>query len=58
MKIKMHFASTYLNRVLLGLLFILIISGCTVQLVSNYDEKADNAVTQLQKAVGNKGGSL
>jgi len=39
------------NTMRLGLLliFVLALSGCTVKLISSYDEKTDNAVTTLQK---------
>ncbi|MCG8612477.1 MAG: hypothetical protein MI864_18320 [Pseudomonadales bacterium] len=51
MKVKTYVSVTNLFRVFLGLLFALVISGCTVQLVSSYDEKTDSTVTQLQKDV-------
>ncbi|WP_273022775.1 hypothetical protein [Rheinheimera sp.] len=31
------------------LIFVLLLSGCTVKLISSYDEKTDNAITALQK---------
>ncbi|WP_143039940.1 hypothetical protein [Rheinheimera pacifica] len=33
------------------LALLLLLSGCTVKLISSYDEKTDNAVTALQKDV-------
>lgn len=33
------------------LALLLLLSGCTVRLISSYDEKTDNAVTALQKDV-------
>ena len=40
-----------LNTMRLGLLliFVLVLLGCTVKLISSYDEKTDNAITALQK---------
>lgn len=31
------------------LIFVLLLSGCTLKLISSYDEKTDNAITALQK---------
>jgi len=33
------------------LALLLVLSGCSVKLVSSYDEKTDNAITQLQKDI-------
>ena len=31
------------------LIFVLLLSGCALKLISSYDEKTDNAITALQK---------
>ncbi|KPH65635.1 hypothetical protein [Pseudoalteromonas porphyrae] len=40
-----------LKAFLIIITLVIFSSGCTVKLVSSYDEKTDNAVTELQKRV-------
>ncbi len=51
MKIKDYLSLVVRTRSFLTLLFVLAMSGCSVQLVSHYDEKTDALVTQLQKEI-------
>ena len=43
--------SSMLFRVFLSFLVLFALSGCSIKLISSYDEKTDNAVTQLQRGV-------
>ena len=48
----MHLVSQYRSitqAVLISLAFAFVLSGCSIQLVSKYDENTDKAVTKLQK---------
>lgn len=43
--------SSLLQTVLVSLALLIALSGCSIKLISSYDEKTDNAVTQLQKDI-------
>lgn len=43
--------SSMLLRVFVSFLVLFALSCCSIKLISSYDEKTDNAVTQLQKEV-------
>ena len=43
--------SSTLLQVFISFLLLFILFGCSIKLISSYDEKTDNAVTQLQKEV-------
>lgn len=50
----MHYITRYERHAILRVLFVtlamlFVLSGCSVRLISSYDEKIDNSVTQLQK---------
>ncbi len=51
MNIKMYVSTVGLMRLFATLIVLFTVSGCTIHLVSSYDEKTDTAVTQLQKEV-------